>query len=339
MSTSDRHHSSRQLSRPLCVLLSITWLLPPAYAGQTDVPATEQRPAEQRLAEPRVVQPGDTLMTIARQHWESLVATGAPVTLAQVLVAVYRTNSQAFGRDMNDLLVGSTLQWPAADVVQQIPRREALQEVRAALGIWGAPATPEASAPLTAPSTLPPTLSPPTVAAALPTLEERLARLEAELEANQQRLDAIARQPPPLPQATGGWSSVAMLASRTGPWWWLLLPAIAVLVALRWRRRRVALETTISEESPAPTALPRWVPPPATSINAVTDVAGMPNTTADEGDPPPLLDVRSLIDLARAYIEMGEHAAARAELQRALELGEEAERDEARRLLGTLPGA
>jgi FimV-like protein len=56
-----------------------------------------------------------------------------------------------------------------------------------------------------------------------------------------------------------------------------------------------------------------------------------------EGDPPPLNEAGSMIDLARAYIEMGDYRSALLELQAALKIGDEAQRAEALRLLDSLP--
>jgi len=56
-----------------------------------------------------------------------------------------------------------------------------------------------------------------------------------------------------------------------------------------------------------------------------------------EGDPPPIDEAGSMIDLARAYIEMGNFDSAMMELQTALRTGDEAQRAEALRLLDSLP--
>jgi FimV-like protein len=56
-----------------------------------------------------------------------------------------------------------------------------------------------------------------------------------------------------------------------------------------------------------------------------------------EGDPPPVDEAGSKINLARAFIEMGQHDAAILELQAALRLGDETQRAEAIRLLDSLP--
>jgi pilus assembly protein FimV len=56
-----------------------------------------------------------------------------------------------------------------------------------------------------------------------------------------------------------------------------------------------------------------------------------------EGDPPPIDEAGSMIDLARAYIEMGNFDSAMMELQTALRTGDETQRAEALRLLDSLP--
>jgi len=63
-----------------------------------------------------------------------------------------------------------------------------------------------------------------------------------------------------------------------------------------------------------------------------------PSMVSDlEGDPPPVDEAGSKIDLARAFIEMGHHDAAILELQAALRIGDERQRAEAIRLLDSLP--
>ena len=55
-----------------------------------------------------------------------------------------------------------------------------------------------------------------------------------------------------------------------------------------------------------------------------------------EGDPPPLDETGSRLDLARAYIEMGDPAAARAELEIVMKQGDDGQRLLARRLIESL---
>jgi FimV-like protein len=55
-----------------------------------------------------------------------------------------------------------------------------------------------------------------------------------------------------------------------------------------------------------------------------------------EGDPPMPDESGNKLDLARAFIEMGDPAAARIELEQVLVRGDEAQREDARRLLDAL---
>jgi pilus assembly protein FimV len=75
---------------------------------------------------------------------------------------------------------------------------------------------------------------------------------------------------------------------------------------------------------------------PAASVPE-TRVAPPPLPDDLEGDPPPIDEAGSMIDLARAYIEMGNFDSAMMELQTALRTGDEAQRAEALRLLDSLP--
>lgn len=91
----------------------------------------------------------------------------------------------------------------------------------------------------------------------------------------------------------------------------------------------VAKATVVPAPAPAPTPAPTPVRAP---------VMEEPSMVSDlEGDPPPVDEAGSKIDLARAFIEMGHHDAAILELQAALRIGDERQRAEAIRLLDSLP--
>ena len=85
----------------------------------------------------------------------------------------------------------------------------------------------------------------------------------------------------------------------------------------------VTAATMAAVEPAAPAVETRVTPPP------------LPDDL--EGDPPPIDEAGSMIDLARAYIEMGNFDSAMMELQTALRTGDEAQRAEALRLLDSLP--
>jgi FimV-like protein len=81
-----------------------------------------------------------------------------------------------------------------------------------------------------------------------------------------------------------------------------------------------------STSAPAPVATPS-----PTSVGETTDLLEDP-----EGDPPMPDESGNKLDLARAFIEMGDVAAARMELEQVLARGDEAQREDARRLLDVL---
>lgn len=312
----------------------------------------------------RIVQPGDTLMTLSREWFATLTAAAEPVTLAQVLIGIHRENPQAFGRDMNELLVGATVRLPDAATLRRTPRREALEEVREKLGIWASSSAVTAPTDASLPSPSP--ISPAAAPEPVETLEARLARIEAELADKQQQLDALAAQQarvaPRSAATTEGVSSVDVLtrvrnaADELGlgllggalALALLVILAVAVGVGTLWRRHQRASSDEFAsfEESASPVDL--LTPSPPTVQTVALPQGGVhshvrrlidadESSDALEGDPPPLTDAGSLIDLAQAYLEMGQTDAARAELQRALEIGDEAQRAEAQRLLETLP--
>jgi pilus assembly protein FimV len=112
---------------------------PPPVAAEprTPAPAPESRPAVTRAPAPAArpaatqtdsyeVRRGDTLTRIANQ-------TLRPgVSLDQMLVALFRTNPQAFMNDnMNRLRAGAVLQVPSAGDAQGVPPAEARQVIQA----------------------------------------------------------------------------------------------------------------------------------------------------------------------------------------------------------------
>lgn len=139
------------------VLREYTVLLdPPAYVAPRpavpEVPRVESKPVEQPAAapEPRVaapapvaapaaaddtykVQRGDTLNKIAAR------TKPAEVSLEQMLVALFRSNPDAFvGNNMNRLKTGPVLRIPKADEVAPIEQKEAVREFRAQVADWKA---------------------------------------------------------------------------------------------------------------------------------------------------------------------------------------------------------
>ncbi|HXH04025.1 MAG TPA: FimV/HubP family polar landmark protein [Candidatus Competibacteraceae bacterium] len=76
------------------------------------------------------VAPGETLWSIAKRY-----AAGTGVSIEQMVLAIQRTNPQAFASpSINSMKVGSTLRIPSVDEAARTPREQARQEVRRQLG-------------------------------------------------------------------------------------------------------------------------------------------------------------------------------------------------------------
>jgi pilus assembly protein FimV len=190
------------------------------------------------------------------------------------------------------------------------------------------------------------------------TVEQRLARIEAELIEKQRLLEVTSSQLAEL-QARAAEAPLAADAGALGAlrgllgkaWWlWFLAAAAAAVAASLFvgaRRRAAAAESELdaymrvrvaptpapavevaawSTSAPAPAATPS-----STSVGETTDLLEDP-----EGDPPMPDESGNKLDLARAFIEMGDVAAARMELEQVLARGDEAQREDARRLLDVL---
>jgi FimV-like protein len=341
--------------------------------------------------ETRIVRSGETLMSIARD-WSTQTGT----SLAQTMISIYRTNPEAFGRDMSDMQRGATLRLPTAEAIRSVPAGEATAEVSRELGIWRtqnaprlrlvAPPTDAQQLDTPAPARAPPVAAPAVVTPAprslpqsppsgtsvvespvsLPTttiesLEERLLLIEQQLAENRKLLEQRSQELRALQQRAAqaeSWQST--LASL----WWLspifIVLTLVLAIALWWRGRRtvepahapVQQAAAAAPNPPSPGLVrsePEFGPPivaakpvPQIKASEIDDVLLQPLAPSLdpldlEGDPPPLNDATSMIDLARAYIEMGDYTAALGELQSALKVGDEAQRIEALRLLDSLP--
>jgi pilus assembly protein FimV len=318
------------------------------------------------------VRRGDTLSRIAEG-----VAQRSGVTRAQALVGLYQANPEAFGASMNDLRAGAVLRIPDAAELEALPPMLVAREVDRAIKDWrqrsGLPtrvADPGGRLRLVAPSevtvgtgggAIVPTGSGAGSAAAgrgEETVEQRLARIEAELIEKQRLLEVTSSQLAEL-QARAAEAPLAADAGALGAlrgllgkaWWlWFLAAAAAAVAASLFvgaRRRAAAAESELdaymrvrvaptpapavevaawSTSAPAPAATPS-----STSVGETTELLEDP-----EGDPPMPDESGNKLDLARAFIEMGDVAAARMELEQVLARGDEAQREDARRLLDVL---
>jgi len=339
----------------------------PATRSDPPPPTQPSPPAPARAAASvagRIeVRRGDTLNRIA-----DVVAQRSGVTRAQALVGLYQANPEAFGASMNELRAGAVLRIPDAAELEALPPMLVAREVDRAVKDWrqrsGLPtrvADPGGRLRLVAPSevtvgtgggAIVPTGPGDGSAAAgrgEETVERRLARIEAELINKQRMLEVTASQLAALqaraaeaPQAADV-GALGALRELLGKAWWLWLLAVAVAASLfvGARRRAAAAESELdsylrARVAPGPivevadwaTRVSALVPTP---IGETTDLLEDP-----EGDPPMPDESGNKLDLARAFIEMGDVAAARMELEQVLARGDDAQREDARRLLDAL---
>ncbi len=229
-----------------------------------------------------------------------------------------------------------------------------------------APAQASTETPVATPLALEP------VAPAVPeTPEAKAARLEAELSTRASDLEAAAAEVEALKArlaaaeaasgagapGQGGWMAEARRWAAEA--WWSIpalgLISLVLLIAFLVRGRRSAAPQPEPEPrqemtydlpalKPVKDADPLLDAPLRAAPERVTPAAIPSISTAPpiveedlEGDPPPVDEAGSKINLARAFIEMGQHDAAILELQAALRLGDETQRAEAIRLLDSLP--
>jgi FimV-like protein len=211
-------------------------------------------------------------------------------------------------------------------------------------------------------------------AQALIALEQRMARIEAQLAESkrllEERSQELQRLQARAAQAESWQSTLASL-------WWLspifIVITLVLAMALWLRSRRAETDLSIAQATVEPAKEMTFDLPPIKPAATVSEpvVSPSPIMATDaliandlmpdalmrvptnraaplieppsldpldlEGDPPPLNEAGSMIDLARAYIEMGDYRSALLELQAALKIGDEVQRAEALRLLDSLP--
>ena len=362
-------------------------------------PVPEENIYRTGSGETRLVRTGETLMSIARE-WSTTTDT----TLAQTMVSIYRNNPEAFGNGMSDMQRGAALRLPTPEQIRAVPAAEAMSEVSRQLNIWRTQVVPQQAASaapkIVTPVPAAPVVTPPSTAnvesrvrliapaqvtpepaiavtpeaQALIALEQRMARIEAQLAESkrllEERSQELQRLQARAAQAESWQSTLASL-------WWLspifIVITLVLAMALWLRSRRAETDLSIAQATVEPAKEMTFDLPPIKPAATVSEpvVSPSPIMATDaliandlmpdalmrvptnraaplieppsldpldlEGDPPPLNEAGSMIDLARAYIEMGDYRSALLELQAALKIGDEAQRAEALRLLDSLP--
>ena len=343
----------------------------PGSAGQVAPPPSSREDAPRgggRMADAVTVRRGDTLYEISQR-----LARGSGASASEIMVGLYRANPEAFGATMNDLRSGAVLRVPDLAELAALPPAAVSAEVGRAVSAWrnrsgdptraadpagrlrlvapsevavgsgdkaAASASTEAAAAAADPAAKP--AAPQASARPDETPEQRLARIEQSLLEKERLLEVTSAQlaelqakvsaAPPAPEA----GLTGTLRALFGKAWWLwallLLATLALLGVLMAARRRAA---AAEAELHAWASAPRREPEPSAVASTVSSVESAADDDI-EGDPPIVEEAGSKLDLARAFIEMGDTAAARAELEAVLQTGNEAQREEARRLLDSL---
>ena len=404
----------RRLANALTTLFALVLSSGASIAfGQEQPPVPVEKPVPEEniyrtgSGETRLVRTGETLMSIARE-WSTTTGT----TLAQTMVSIYRNNPEAFGNGMSDMQRGAALRLPTPDQIRAVPAAEAMSEVSRQLNIWRtqvvppqapsaapkivtpAPVTPvntPPAAPVVSPSTntsaesrvrlVPPAQVTPEPAVAitpeaqaLMALEQRMARIEAQLAESKRLLEERSKE---LQQLQARAAQAESWQSTLASLWWLspifIVLTLVLAMALWLRSRRAERDLSTAQATVEPAKEMTFDLPPIKPAATMSELVVSPSPVVStdpllandvmpdalmrapanraapvveppsldpldlEGDPPPLNEAGSMIDLARAYIEMGDYRSALLELQAALKIGDEAQRAEALRLLDSLP--
>ena len=118
----------------LTALIGVAWRASPITAalaeGMTSVSAVPQAPVPKTGY---LVAQGDTLAEIARR-----LRANSAGDLYQIMVAIYRTNPDSFGGNMNNLLQGAWLRIPGPAEIAALDHNEAMNEVRRQTEAWRA---------------------------------------------------------------------------------------------------------------------------------------------------------------------------------------------------------
>ena len=351
-----RMTSPNPLVSSMTVLVEATWLRRPGWSsgrliriysfGPEDLPAPGAQPrpvGAGSLGTYGPVQDGETLWSLAERLRAPAVHPN------QVLVAIFEANPRGFGGNMNGIYQGATLRIPEAVQARRLTVEEATAEAIRQLDAWlaeagsrGQPALPEAQgeSALAAEATpgadeLQAELE--DTRQLIEARDEELLALRAQLVAAQAETQAAedaaaaaraaAAQSARVPGLRGLWIELNRAASRAvtaaiaiglGA---LVLVGILIGFLLGRRRgvggdRREAAQPSVAEDAD-------HTPPSGD---------GGAGATQSEA----AMEIDSQLDLARAYVDMGDTASAQRTLRSVIKAGNRAQRQQAEALLQEL---
>ena len=350
-----RMSSPNPLTSSMTILVEATWLrrqdLPAGRLirtytlGPDDLPESGMQPrplGAGSLGTYGPVEAGERLWNLTDRY-------SAPgVHPNQFLVAVFEANPRGFSGNMNGIYQGATLRIPEAVQARRLTVDEATAEAISQLDAWLADAGSRGQAALAGePGGIDP------AAGATPagdelqadlddtlqlldsrneellTLREQLLEAQAVAEAAEEDAEAAraAIPPAPPPGLRGLWVELNRFASRVAATALVVgigaLVLIGILIGFLLGRRSGA-----GEERPAPAA---------TSVSE-GPVKASPSSEATGGaaESRAAMEIESQMDLARAYIDMGDTAAAQRTLRAVVKAGNRAQRQQAESLLQEL---
>ena len=347
-----RMTSLNPLASPMTVLVEATWLRLPDWPmgrlvriysfGPQDLPAPGAQPrpvGAGSLGTYGPVGAGETLWSLATRF-------SAPgVHSNQILVAIFEANPRGFGGNMNGIYQGATLRIPEAAQARRLTVEEATAEAIRQLDVWlaesesrGQPALPgEQGEGTLAAEEMP---GPDVLQAELDdtrqllesrdeellALREQLVQAQAVAQAAEEDAEAAraAIPPAPPPGLRGLWIELNRAASRAATTviamgvGALLLAGILIGFFLGRRRgtrgeRREAAQISVADDA--------------------DEDSRSSETTGSTAESQATMEIESQLDLARAYVDMGDSAAARRTLRAIVKAGNRDQRQQAESLL------
>ena len=343
-----RMTSLNPLASPMTVLVEATWLRLPDWPmgrlvriysfGPQDLPAPGAQPrpvGAGSLGTYGPVGAGETLWSLATRF-------SAPgVHSNQILVAIFEANPRGFGGNMNGIYQGATLRIPEAAQARRLTVEEATAEAIRQLDVWLAESESRGQPPLPAGQ------EDGALAAEADELQAELEGTRQLLETRDDELLALREQlveaqaaaqaaevaaaaaraaipPAPPPGLRGLWIELNRAASRaattviaTGVGTLLL---VGILIGFLFGRRR----GTRGERREA------------AQISVADDTDEDSRSSEDTGsmaESQATMEVESQLDLARAYVDMGDNAAAQRTVRAIVKAGNRNQRQQAEALL------
>ena len=350
-----RMSSPNPLTSSMTILVEATWLrrqdLPPGRLiriytlGPDDLPEIGMQPQPLGVGSLGTYGPVEA----GERLWNLTDRYSAPgVHPNQFLVAVFEANPRGFSGNMNGIYQGATLRIPEAVQARRLTVDEATAEAISQLDAWLADAGSRGQSALPGePGGIDPadgvTPAGDELLAEMDdtlqlldsrneellTLREQLLEAQAAAEAAEEDAEAAraAIPPAPPPGLRGLWVELNRFASRVAATALVVgvgaLVLIGILIGFLLGRRSGA-----ADERPAPAA---------TSISEdPVEASSSSEATGGAAESRATMEIESQMDLARAYIDMGDTAAAQRTLRAVVKAGNRAQRQQAESLLQEL---